>query len=460
MPTINSFNGASVKDWGLIRNSSTAPIITGVTTAANYITSFTPASGYTSSINAIPSYMNFNVNFFSPDSLGQVSYAFKMSSTDGSTASNGAGSGAYYIGGTLSPGTTSISSTTVFGGGMMAMSGLGGIIGAQITGPNIYITTPALVSFFSSYTCILSLTNKVGTTNYTFVLGMPVTNEITITGRYNTVSGDITGSWICPPGVTRVSVVAVGAGGGTATGSGYGGGGGGGALTYGNNLTVVPGTAYSFNVGSSVAGGAGGNTWFISSSSFFAGGGGLGVAGNNNTGGGGGGAGGYAGNGGAGGSVASVNYIGGSGGISSGSLRTSGFLGGVGGGGSSTSVATLACPAVSGGAGAGGSGGWPNPYQGGGVGIWGQSSVDSLGNATAAGTATAINGNAVGSYNGGSGGTSSADLTSANPNYFGAGASSASPSIAGGPGALRIIWSPIGSGITRAFPSTNVRVLS
>ena len=63
-----------------------------------------------------------------------------------------------------------------------------------------------------------------------------------------TTSG--TYSWVCPSGVSSVSVVCVGAGGGgkgrpnTCCGAG-GGGGGGGGLSYANNVAVSSGTSYT-----------------------------------------------------------------------------------------------------------------------------------------------------------------------------------------------------------------------
>ena len=63
--------------------------------------------------------------------------------------------------------------------------------------------------------------------------------------------------WLCPNGVSAVSVVVIGAGGGGDAGSdllGVGGGGGGGALGYRNNVTVTAGVYYTIVVG---AGGKG-----------------------------------------------------------------------------------------------------------------------------------------------------------------------------------------------------------
>ena len=54
-------------------------------------------------------------------------------------------------------------------------------------------------------------------------------------------------TWVCPPGVTSVSIVCIGGGAGGKGQQGRGGGGG--ACAYKNNITVVPGTSYSLQVG-------------------------------------------------------------------------------------------------------------------------------------------------------------------------------------------------------------------
>jgi len=54
-------------------------------------------------------------------------------------------------------------------------------------------------------------------------------------------------SWVCPVGVTSVSVLVIGAGSGSEGLANAGGGGGG--LAYKNNITVVPGNSYSLVVG-------------------------------------------------------------------------------------------------------------------------------------------------------------------------------------------------------------------
>jgi hypothetical protein len=59
-------------------------------------------------------------------------------------------------------------------------------------------------------------------------------------------------TWICPEGVSSISVVVVGGGGGGDAGSDLitvGGGGAGGALAYRNNISVVEGQSYQINVG-------------------------------------------------------------------------------------------------------------------------------------------------------------------------------------------------------------------
>lgn len=77
------------------------------------------------------------------------------------------------------------------------------------------------------------------------------------------------GSWICPPGVTSISVECWGgggAGGGTSASVGAGGGGAGGAYAI-KSISVTPGTRYYFSVaqskaGTSSAGSQGDPTWF------------------------------------------------------------------------------------------------------------------------------------------------------------------------------------------------------
>lgn len=208
-------------------------------------------------------------------------------------------------------------------------------------------------------------------------------------------------SWVCPPGVTSVSVVVVGSGGIN----------NGGALAYTNNITVSPGVSYPLVV----SGASATNSYFNyqgSVSNLYAGnyqtrngnGGGNGGLGSNGAGGG---AGGYAGNGGNGGnSPTSGSGGGGAGG-------NAGF--GAGGGG----VGIL-------GQGANGT----NPFgQWGGGGSGGTNGDNGYLNCC------------TGAFSGGDGGS-----------YGGGAASGYSGGNNGTPGrgAVRIIW---GSG--RSFPSTN-----
>ena len=109
-------------------------------------------------------------------------------------------------------------------------------------------------------------------------------------------------SWVCPAGVTSVSVVAIGGGGGGGVGyTTYSynspnatyyyyknyvcSGGGGGGLGYRNNITVVPGQSYTVVVGkggfaslSNWGHTSGENSYFISTSTVRGGGGGAGTS--------------------------------------------------------------------------------------------------------------------------------------------------------------------------------------
>jgi hypothetical protein len=159
-------------------------------------------------------------------------------------------------------------------------------------------------------------------------------------------------SWLCPTGITSVSVVCIGAG-----GKGWGGGGGGGGLGWKDNITVTPGSTYAVQVGAAGSNSGtvvtdGGDSFFILDTTvcgrggksvpagdntgglggtFVGDGGGNGGSGSQSYdwGGGGGGAGGYSGNGGNGGDLAN-NYTG-----------YNGSGGGGGGGGGHSSVDSL-----------------------------------------------------------------------------------------------------------------------
>ncbi len=240
-------------------------------------------------------------------------------------------------------------------------------------------------------------------------------------------------TWTCPPGVTSVSVVCIGGGqgglispvtGGTNYYGGYGG-----ALSYKNNISVVPGNTYTVVVGAGSEANTsanrlpGGNTYFLSTSTVFAPGGGTGASrvgdgggdgGNDNAGGGG--AGGYTAKGGDGG----LNI-------------TDGDPGGGGSGG--------------GGAGdySGGSAGIGTAYSGagGGVGIYGLG-ADGVGGDFVSG---------IERYDGRMNGT--AGSGGSGTTYGGGGGWTGSANVAAGNGAVRIIW-----GRGRTFPNTFVQLTS
>lgn len=263
-------------------------------------------------------------------------------------------------------------------------------------------------------------------------------------------------TWVCPAGVTSVSVVCVG--GGSSRLSGTSGGGFGGGLGYKNNISVTPGASYTVVVGNGTNRGAdqtGGTSYFINTSTvrgggatiaaggtFTGDGGGNGGSGGNGNWAGGGGAGGYSGNG-------------GNGGNNPGSSGTSGSGGGGGGGGGGNQVAWVECCNVFYDGGDGGGGG--------GVGLLGQGNSGIGG-----GTQSTPGGSGYGfGGEGGSGGNTAQSgylaafcgsvLNSRGGNgglYGGGGGASRNESGGGANGAVRIIWAG-GTGITRAFPSTN-----
>ena len=142
-----------------------------------------------------------------------------------------------------------------------------------------------------------------------FILSIILLNTTAQTVNTFTTSG----SWICPAGVTAIKVECWGGGGAggganqTRTG---GGGGGGGSYNSQTNLTVVPGTAYSYTVGTggvgTITNGASGGTSVFISVTAPGGTGGSAAASSNSSG-----------SGGAGGSVglggSGVAFIGGNG---------------------------------------------------------------------------------------------------------------------------------------------------
>ena len=212
-------------------------------------------------------------------------------------------------------------------------------------------------------------------------------------------------NWLCPADVTSVCVVAIGAGGG---GSGAHAPGGGGGLGWRNNIPVVPGQNYAVFVGSSPNYSIGNPSYFIDQSVVMGGGGTTGSGG------------GFTGTGGGNGGDPHNAYQAGGG---------AGGYTGTGGGGSPTGFV---------GAGGGGGGGGYNSG-GGGVGLLGQGADGAAGGASNGGK-------------GGSGGTDGTGPSGSNGGFggvHGGGVGGGIDQLAGGRGAVRIIW-----GTGRAFPST------
>lgn len=277
-------------------------------------------------------------------------------------------------------------------------------------------------------------------------------------GKSNILTGQTeydsngTYTWVCPSGVTSISILCIGQGGNGAT-SGYfpgcgccgpewwgGGGGGGGGLAYYNNYAVTPGNSYTVQLSSMSAfkngatvvvfanwgnaadysnGGAGADGGGIAGYVAWSGGDGRsgdfgGGSAAVQKGGGGGGAGGYAGKGGNGGN----QYNG----------ASAGAGGGGGGGGGATSNTKGAAG-------------------GGGVGKFGQGANGSAGNTGTSPTAGGggsggTNGTATGTTSGGPGGTYGGG---------GGGGSGFGPLGSRGGGLVRMIY----PGSTRSYPSTN-----
>jgi len=200
-------------------------------------------------------------------------------------------------------------------------------------------------------------------------------------------------TWVCPAGVTAVSVLCVQPG-GTPTTVLPGNGGG---LNYRNNYAVTPGNSYTVVVGSDLNG-ASPNSYFESTS----------VCSNTPS------AGTRGGNGGLGDTIGGTLFYWGGGGAA-------GYAGNGSNGGSGLNGA--------GGGGAGGGGNATNAAGGGGVGILGQGA------------------NGTWQSGGGSGG---GDAVFVGGNYGGGGGYIGSTGYAGGSGAVRIIW----PGNLRQFPST------
>jgi len=336
-----------------------------------------------------------------------------------------------------------------------ATSTPGNITGTLSQSGSGTITVSGLTSG-TSYTFKVKATNSVGTGPES-----SASNSVTATTPAGQTAYTSPGTYTftVPAGVTSISVVCVGAGAGGADASLGGTAGGGGGLSYVNSISTTPGESLTVYVGQGTAGAQqtgtniainrysylkrssttlasaicdiGGNANV--DSYWYKGGypdvGTGGTAGNGVVGGGG--AGGYSGNGGLGGNVQSDGNAG---------------SGGGGGGGSGNGYYTdPSCNTFATGGGGGG-----------GVGILGEGSSGAGGTLTNDGLTSV---NAGGGGGGSSGGSGSGSGRNANGGAAGAygggggGRGEANPG-AGSSGAVRIIWAG-GSGVTRAFPSTN-----
>jgi len=261
-------------------------------------------------------------------------------------------------------------------------------------------------------------------------------------------------TWIAPNGVTSVSAVAVG-GGGAGYNSWSNAAGAGAGLGWKNNITVVPGSSYTVQVGAGGVknGGAGGNSFFINLTTVAGYGGGNASSGSNTSGPNANGyGGGYVGDGGGAGGNA-TNYAGGGG----------------AGGYSGTGGNAQNLPAANSGGAAGG-GYYSSTYgtgAGGGVGLWGRAETATGWWHGSSGQAFTTNPGNGGGGAGGSGGTRG--LSGENPltsggesgnsdgygGTFGGGGggpgtSWPNASGSGGKGGVRIIW-----GAGRSFPANN-----
>lgn len=128
------------------------------------------------------------------------------------------------------------------------------------------VVTTADLTTEGSQTFTLQI--RTGSTAGTVVL---TSATITIADTSTTPPGQVvhatTGSttWVCPAGVTSVSIVCIGAGGG---GAGFNGStnnfgaGGGGSVVYRNNVAVTPGTTYYLYVPQVAAGVSGGTPYY------------------------------------------------------------------------------------------------------------------------------------------------------------------------------------------------------
>jgi len=339
-----------------------------------------------------------------------------------------------------------------------AVSSPGGITTSVSQSGSGTITMTGLTSG-TAYTFTVYCTNSIGNS----ASSSPSGTITALYGRQAVYTTNGTYTWVCPAGVSSISVVVVGAGGGGGNGDSSAAGASGGVLRYRNNITVVATQTYNVIVGAGGNGGQNNSYWcgctYINNytpgtnggvsgiptfsiqatggqgggnspgygswdgpgyGGTFGGYGGNGGA--NNGDGGGGGAGGYAGNGGNGGTNFANNT-----GVSAGT-------GGAGGGG---------------GSGSGGGGG-------GAVGLKGQGADGAAG--LGGNTYPPNNNHSTGGAGSGGGPSGAGPFYSTGPsiagrpyNTPGGGGGGGYGGGQGGHGGVRIMW----PGNTRSYPSTN-----
>jgi hypothetical protein len=259
---------------------------------------------------------------------------------------------------------------------------------------------------------IETITMTVDSLNVSVQVTITDTSTAPVGEQIYNIPGDY--YWVCPDGVTSVSVVAVGAGGNQSGNNQYGGAGGG-ALGYRNNIAVTPGQTYGLKVGGvelSTNGSNGGGSYFLNTNVVLAAGG---LYGTTIT----------------GAEALAAPYNGDGGGNGgNGAAKGSGYYGGNGGAGGYSGAGgkggTHQNPGTSGSGGGGGGGagaGTSYGAAGGGVGLYGQGDSGAGGANGGAGIA-------------GSGGDGRL--------YGGGGHRFADPQ---GTGAVRIMWGP-----DRSFP--------
>lgn len=294
-----------------------------------------------------------------------------------------------------------------------------------------------------SFQVEIRTTSYTGTVRTTSALVNINDTSLTAPGQISRTSAGFS-QWVCPAGITSVSVLCIGGGGGGKYNGG--GGGAGGNLAYKNNYTVTPGTTYYLRAGAGGLGsasgtGAAGNgsvSYFGTSSSttnanLFAGGGGGGAAA---------GTGGVAAVGAPPSGAGVTTFLGGQGG--NGAQNTRGAGGGGAGGytGAGGRGAGTNGNATSGsnGGGGGGSSGNDRGGLGGGTRIFGSGASGGGGS----NVTTGVGGN------GGDGGTgTTAGYGKGGPGDAG---TATATTLNGVNGAVRVLW----PGTTRSWPSTGV----